>query len=226
MRHTLLKFLSAIREAVTVICTNATKYYMDVTKQLKVLYALIGLLLLGQIYVVYVVQHSGVVAMEKPIVADQLPSDQRASTTLSNLADIRVGGSQALDTILGTVVQVGNGTLQIKERGTNAVDTISVTTNTDLELGGPMKDNATQQKELAAYNEQIKILIKDPEANKAALAAMKLPSPQILTPIVLSALQAGDAVVVAANNSDPKGVYPAVSVIKLTSASTLAPLMQ
>lgn len=132
--------------------------------------------------------------------------------------NIIVGAAPLLDNIAGIIVSIGTNSLQIKDKG-GAVVAVSVAANTPVKLAGKMKDAATRQKELDAYNAQVNQLIQDPVKNKAALAALELPPLQEVSPISFSDLHMGDTVLVAANGTDAAGAYSALSVTKSAAAA-------
>lgn len=146
-----------------------------------------------------------------------------ASSTAA-LADIIIGGGStapvSTNVVFGTITKVGPNSMQIKDQTTGGADSISITANTKVQLAGALKDQATQQKELAAYNAQVTTLMKDPIKNKAALAAMRIPLAQTVTPGTLSDLAVGDEVMVSASSITSGNVYVATLISKSTAAGS------
>jgi hypothetical protein len=138
-----------------------------------------------------------------------------ASSTAA-LAGISIGPANPVtDNVSGTVTQLGGSSFQIKDSGGN-VHTVSIGSNTKVQLAGAIKDAVTQQNELAAYNAQVQTLMQDPVKNKAALAALQFPTAQVLTPGTVADLAVGDSVTVAASSITSGGVYVAVAIYKNT----------
>jgi hypothetical protein len=138
-----------------------------------------------------------------------------ASTTAA-LASVTVGSLPTTDNIAGTITTLGGNTLQIKDINTGNIDSVSISSKTVIQIAGKIKDAVTQQKELAAYNAQVALLMNDPIKNKTALAAMQLPPTQEITPGNLSDLAVGDQVLLAASGVNSNDVYEAVSITKST----------
>jgi hypothetical protein len=108
--------------------------------------------------------------------------------------------------------------MQVKEQD-GSVKTVSITSSTKFTIAGKLKDQATRQREIDAYNAQVNLLLKDPEKNKAALAAMQLPPAQEVTPATASDFTVGDAVVINTAGAGSNGVYTATTVTKNAPAT-------
>lgn len=141
-----------------------------------------------------------------------------ASTTAA-LAGITVGSSQVTDNVSGVITQLGGNSMQLKDQTTGSEDSISIAADTKVQIDGAIKDPSTQQKELAAYNAHVQTLIQDPIKNKAALAALQVPTGQAVTAGTLSDLAPGDFVMVTASSVASGNVYVA-SLISKSAAST------
>ena len=110
--------------------------------------------------------------------------------------------------VTGTVKSISAGSISIDSGGTVAA--VSTDGNTSFVLRGPVKDQETQQKDLDAYNQQLSILLKDPETNKNKIAALQLPFYFTTPSIAQSDIKAGDSVSVVLR----KGSNVAMTVIK------------
>jgi hypothetical protein len=177
---------------------------------IKIIYAALVLLLVGQGVMFYKIFYPGgsTSSLESSHAA---PGQQ--PTNSPDLSGIVVGGAGTVtNTISGTIAQLSTGSLQIKDE-TGTTDTVSVTADTVVQIGGKMKDMVTQQKELAAYNQQVNALMQDPVKNKEALAALRLPLAREFTPATFNDLAVGDLVTVTAS-STATGAYVAVIITK------------
>jgi hypothetical protein len=186
---------------------------MDHTKHIKILYGLVVVLLVVVVGIGLLWHYS---AKNTPMyAAGQNMPVLAASSTQPDLSKVVVGaGGAVMQYAKGTITEVGGNSIKIKDANTNAVDTIAISANTTLQIGGKIKDSATQQKELAAYNAGVTTLLKDPVKNQAALAALRLPSTEVLTPATLADFSVGDVVLVSAGSIDASGTYIATIVTK------------
>ena len=155
------------------------------------MYVVIALLVMGQAFTLYKLFGT------QPTATTNQPS---GVTNQPDLVGVVIGSADVGPSVGGTVTQVGNGTLQIKD-DKGPTDNFTTNADTKVQLLGVYKDKATQQSELAAYNAQITALMKDPQANKAALAAMQMPSIRVITAGTLADLKVGDNVAVFTNGS-------------------------
>lgn len=189
--------------------------------QTKIIYFLFAALFVAMGFLFYQNQKLQIALRNGGPYQAQADSAPNASTT-SALASVTVGSLPATDNITGTITTLGSNTLQIKDINTGTTDSVSINSKTAIQIAGKIKDTITQQKELAAYNAQVALLMQDPLKNRAALAAMQLPPTQEITPGKLSDLVMGDHVMVAASGVDSTGVYEAVSITQ--SAVNAAPV--
>jgi hypothetical protein len=137
-------------------------------------------------------------------------------STNAALADVVVGSTTpAALNIIGNVTQVGGNTLQIKDQ-TGAIDSVSVTANTKIQIAGALKTKAAFQNDIDAYNAQVKALLQDPVKNKAALAGIQMPSDQEITPGVFTDIAIGDQVLITASSIATDGTYVAALISKNT----------
>ena len=130
-----------------------------------------------------------------------------AATAQPNLSNIVIGGGgPSTQSVLGTITEIDGATMKVKAAD-GSIATILTGANTTFQIGGPSKDQATIQKELAAYNAQITNLLKDPVKNKAALAALHTPLTQITYPATITDFKIGDKVLVVASSINASGAY-------------------
>ena len=188
------------------------------TNHTKIIYALIALLFVALGFTLYQNQilRMGARTVASPNALGVGAGLPNASTTPS-LADIVVGGGSTTTTAgsaIGTIAQIGSNSMQIKDQNTGKTYEVSITPATKIQLAGAVKDPATIQTQLAAYNAQVAVLMKDPVKNKAALAAMQVPSVQDVTPLTLADLKIGDLVMVVASSITSGNVYVAASISK------------
>lgn len=186
---------------------------MDHTRHIKILYGLVVLLLA-------VVVGMGALWRYSPnsgpglSVGQNTPGTHVASST-PDLSKVIVGdGGSAMQYARGAITELGSNSMKVKDSNTGAVDTVAISANTKLQLGGKVKDTATQQQDLAAYNAQVTTLMKDPVKNQAALAALQIPSAQIMTSATLADFRVGDTVLITASSVDSSGTYVATVITK------------
>jgi hypothetical protein len=128
-----------------------------------------------------------------------------------------VMGGPLVSELRGTITELGTNSMKIKLASDGTVSTVTFGSNTQFGIAGHMKDDATIQKELDAYNAQVAELRKDPVQNEAALAAMRVPPTQITYPAKISDFAVGDSVLVQvpqASTANATGTYLATSIIK------------
>lgn len=192
------------------------------TNHIKIIYALLAVLFVALGFTLYQNQTLRMaVRTDGSSSQTSTVAPQNASTTPS-LADVVIGGGSTTTiagVAIGTINQIGNNEMQVKDQNTGKTYAISITPTTKIQLAGATKDAATQQKELAAYNAQVALLLKDPVKNKTALAAMRVPSVQEVTPITLADLKIGDLVMVSASSITSDNVYVAAIISKSTATS-------
>jgi hypothetical protein len=190
----------------------------------KIIYVLIAVLFVALGFMFYqnqkiqtVARTSGTSPSQNPVVPTY-----DASTTAA-LASITVGSpptaTNNINNVMGTITLLGSNSMQIKDQMTGSTDTVSITSGTQVQLAGALKDAATFQKELAAYNVQVQMLMKDPIKNKMALAAMQVPINQEVSPGTLADLAVGNSVMVVTSNITSGNVYVASSIYKSTATA-------
>ena len=131
-----------------------------------------------------------------------------------NTVTVGGGSGNAAQTKNGTILKLNSNSLQIKDSLTQNVYTFSVTAMTKVQLLGAFKDQVEYQKELDAYNAQVKVLLQDPIKNKAALAALRLPAAQLTSSITIDDLNVGDSVMVEASSDTANNNYIANIIFK------------
>lgn len=177
---------------------------MESTHHIKILYGLVALLLAAV---------SVMAVMLYRFQSETAISRNQGATAAPDLSGIIIGGDASATTnVVGTVAEVGNGSMKVKVSGRETVAAISISADTELQIAGPFKDIETQREELAAYNAQVALLVKDPAKNKEALTAIRVPPTQTATPATLADFKAGDQVLVVASGVDTSGAYRAVFV--------------
>ncbi len=175
-------------------------------KPLHYLYPILFLVLFAlQTYTLWIV-----LRFSSTQAAVQSPQAQAAQAQ-QGTGTFTIGSAQA--SFSGTVQNVNPGALTIKLLGGGTQITL-LTSSTQYVKQGVMKDTATQESDLAAYNAQIKTLMADPVKNESALEHMNLPLPYETTMVSPSAVTVGSSVVVIANNNG-SSTYQAITVILL-----------
>jgi hypothetical protein len=187
---------------------------MEDTHHIKILYVLVLLLLVGLIGLAYLNTHN-MKSIAGAGATDGPASGNTSTTVQADLSTITVGdGGVMANSVAGTITSLSGAQMQLKDATQGATDIVSINTNTKFEIAGKLKDPATIQKDLAAYNAQVALLMKDPIANKAALAALQVPSTQTVTPATLADFRVGDQVLVAATSIDASGTSVEATITK------------
>jgi uncharacterized protein GlcG (DUF336 family) len=177
---------------------------MEYKNHIRILYGLVVLLMIGVAGMALAWHES-----ERQI----LLATASSSAPSADLSGVAVGGANTPPlSVAGAVTALGSNSLKVKNIQ-NTVTAVVVNADTKIEKLGPQKDAATVQQEFAAYNAKVAELMKDPQTNKAALAAMQAPIPQTFVAMNFADLKVGDQVQINANTTDASGAYVATLVI-------------
>lgn len=179
---------------------------MEHDRHIKILYGLVALLVVGMAAI-------GVVWYQS-----QKESNVPPPSPSADLTGVVVGGADLPPlTVVGTITAISSNTMKVKGSDGSGVDTVAITAGTQFELLGPPKDSTAMQKEYNDYNAQVAELMKDPQKNKAALAALRAPIPQTLLPATLADFAVGDQVQINASSTDATGAYVATLILNVGS---------
>jgi hypothetical protein len=185
---------------------------MEHSSHIKILYGLVLALLTGMIVMADAWHQSQKAAL--PLMQGQNIAANAPAPTPALSGIVVGGGGPAVIDVVGTITGLSGGSVKVNVFNQNTTDAVVIGAATQFEIVGQFKDPATIQKELAAYNAQVDDLLKDPVKNKAALAAMRVPSPQTVTPATLADFKVGDQILVAATSTDASGAYIATVISK------------
>lgn len=139
-----------------------------------------------------------------------VPPASAATVSIGN------GGPVITYTTSGTIADLTGSSIKVKTAD-GSIASLAIDANTKFESLGPVKSTAEMQKEMDAYNAQVKLLLQDPVKNKEALAALVPPPPQARTPMTLADFTVGEQVEAAAVSKNSSGVYIAYSIVKDTA---------
>lgn len=122
---------------------------------------------------------------------------------------------------IGSAVQDVSGRVKAVEadavtmEGPSGETRVLVSAETRVVEMGELKDQASQDRELAAYNAKIKELMQDPEKNRAELERLAIPPVFVEKSLRLSELASGDNVTID-YDINPSGAYLAIRILRTT----------